>query len=147
MAKPANQTNDYDPHVVNSILGKIDGFDRDLMSERGSYMSKCRSIRESMRAVYDDAKAAGIPTKELRTLVKIRHNERKNSELFAELEGEQQDNLARLAATEKVKDLPLWRVSFEKKPVPGVDVARHAAGEHPDSGFDNAKHANFKPLN
>lgn len=145
MAKPANQTNDYDPQIVNALLGKIDGYDRDLMSERGSYMSTCRGIRENIKAVYDEAKAQGIPTKELRTLVKIRHNERKNIELFSELESDQQDNLARLAATEKVKDLPLWRASFEPKPKPGVDIARHAAGEHPDSGKDWEK--GFKPLN
>jgi Uncharacterized protein conserved in bacteria (DUF2312) len=145
MAKPANQTNDYDPHVINALLGKIDGYDRDLLSERGSYMATCRGIRESMKAVYDEAKTAGIPTKELRTLVAIRKNERKNTELFNELEGDQQDNLARLAATEKVKDLPLWRASFDNKPAPGVDIARTASGEHPDSGKDWER--GFKPLN
>jgi hypothetical protein len=144
MAKPASTTNDYDPQIVNALLGKIDGFDRDLMSERGSYMSTCRNIRKSIKAVYDEAKAHGIPTKELKTLVEIRYNERKNIELYNGLEGEQQENLARLAATERVKDLPLWRASFEKSK-PGVDVARTAAGEHPDSGKDWER--GFKPLN
>ncbi len=145
MAKPAHATNDFDPKVVNGLLGKIDGFDVDLMSERSSYMSKCRNIRESIKAVYDEAKVQGVPGKELRVLVKIRSNERKNAALYGELEADQQQTLAMLAATEKVADLPLWRSAKERKPIPGVDVAR--TGEHSDPMFDdNVKHANFKQL-
>lgn len=147
MAKPANATNDFDPQVVNSLLGKIDGYDADLLSERGSYMSKCRNIRETIQGVYDEAKAAGIPKKELSTLVKIRKNEKRNIELYADLEADQQHTLAMLAATEKVKDLPLWRAA-ERKPIPGVDVAR--SGQHPEPMFDEdpqgLKNANFKKL-
>lgn len=146
MAKPANATNDFNPTVVNNLLGKIDGFDADLLSERGSYMSRCRNIRENIKAVYDEAKAQGVPTKELRTLVKIRKGEHRNRELFGELEADQQHVLAMLAATEKVADLPLWRSAKDRKPIPGVDVAK--SGPHPEPMFeDNAKHANFKPLN
>lgn len=146
MAKPATQTNDFDPATVNALLGKIDTYDADLMSERGSYMSKCRSIRESIQAVYDEAKGAGIPKKELSTLVKIRKCEAKSIKLYEDLEADQQQVLAMLAATEKVADLPLWRSAKERRPVPGVDVER--TGEHPEPMFeDNAKHADFKPLN
>lgn len=145
MAKPANATNSFDPDVVTSLLGKIDTFDADLLSERGSYMQKCRSIRESIQSVYDEAKAAGIPKKELGTLVKIRKNEKKNIALYNDLEADQQHVLAMLAATERVSDLPLWRSAKERSSVPGQDVARHAAGEHPDSGKD--WESGFKPLN
>ena len=48
MAKPATMTNQFDPDVVNPILAKIDGFNADLESERGTYMQKCRTIRESI---------------------------------------------------------------------------------------------------
>lgn len=149
MAKHATATNDFSPDTVNSLLRKIDTFDADLLSERGSYMSKCRNIRDSIQGVFDEAKAAGIPKKELGTLVKIRKNEKKNLALFNDLEADQQQVLAMLAATEKVADLPLWRAAKDRKPVPGVDIARTATGEHPDGPMfeDNAKHANFKPLN
>jgi uncharacterized protein (UPF0335 family) len=122
MAKPANTSNQYDPMVVNNLLGKIDGFDSDLDSEKGSYMSRCRNIRESIKAVYDEAKALGVPQKELRVLVKIRKHEKASTKLYNELENDQQVNLQMLAATEKVADLPLWRSAAERKPVPGVDV-------------------------
>lgn len=145
MAKPAHATNDFDPTVVTNLLGKIDSFEVDLMSERSSYMSKCRNIRESIKAVYDEAKTKGVPSKELRVLVKIRHNERKNNTLYAELEADQQQTLAMLAATEKVADLPLWRSAADRKPIPGVDVVK--TGEHPEPMFDQGlQHANFKTL-
>lgn len=122
MAKPANASNQYDPDIVNALLGKIDGFDDDLASEKGSYMSRCRNIRESIKAVYDEAKAHGVPQKELRVLVKIRKHEKASSKLFHELENDQQVNLQMLAATEAVADLPLWRSAAARKPIPGVDV-------------------------
>lgn len=138
MAKPANTTNDFDPVVVNALLGSIDGFDSDLESERASYMSKCRNIRESISAVYDDAKSKGVPQKELRTLVKIRRKEREAAKLYQELEADQQHVLAMLAATEKVADLPLWRAATGHKPIVGWDVVR--TGEHPEPMFEDNTH-------
>jgi hypothetical protein len=57
------------------------------------------------------AKARGIPTKELRALVKIRKNENKNREIYDDLEQDQQHILSMLATAEGVKDLPLWRAA------------------------------------
>lgn len=148
MAKPASASNQFDPDIVRPILAKIDGFYADLGKERGSYMSTCRGIRENIKAVYDEAKTQGIPTKELRTLIKIRENEQKNQKLYEELEADQQQTLAMIAATEKVMDLPLWRST--RKPVPGVDVVR--TGEHPNPMFTDIdpqglRHAaGIKPL-
>lgn len=122
MAKPATATNAFDPDIVNNLLNKIDGYHADLDSERGSYMSKCRNIRSSIEGVIEQGKAAGIPTKELKTLIKIRLKEKAARKLFEDLEGDQQITLQMIAATERVADLPLWRSAAERKPVPGVDV-------------------------
>ncbi len=112
MAKPAAQTtNDFDPDLVQEILGKIDGFYSDLTSRHSSYMSDCRNIRESISNVFKEAKARGVPTKELRSLVKIRQNEEKNRRIYEDLEREQQQILSMLATAEGVKDLPLWRAA------------------------------------
>lgn len=113
MAKPAHTSNQYDPAVVSNLLGKIDGYHGDLDSMKGSYMASCRNVRESIKAVYDEAKAQGVPQKELRVLVKIRMHEKASTKLYHELEHDQQTNLKMLAATEKVMDLPLWRASAE----------------------------------
>ncbi len=61
-----------------------------------------------------------------------------------DLEGDQQQTLAMLAATEKVRDLPLWRSAEDRKPIPGVDVVR--TGEHPDPMFDNTGGRTFGKL-
>jgi len=112
MAKPANTTiNSFDAELVQSILAKIDRYEADLLSERGESMAACRNIRDSIRGVYEDAKAQGIPTKELRALCKIRKNEAKNKQIYAELERDQQEVLSMLATAEGVKDLPLWRAA------------------------------------
>ena len=112
MAKPANTTiNSFDAELVQSILAKIDRYEADLLSERGESMAACRNIRDSIRGVYEDAKAQGIPTKELRALVKIRKNEAKNKQIYAELERDQQELLSMLATAEGVKDLPFWRAA------------------------------------
>lgn len=124
MAKPATTTNAFDPEIVNAALHKIDGFFADLASERGASMSRCRNIRESISNVYKEAKAQGIPTKELRTLVKIRANEASNQRLYEELETDQQATLAMLASTELVRDLPLWRAA-------AVDVSQKQSQPKP----------------
>lgn len=147
MAKPAHTSNQYDPSVVQNLLGKIDGFDSDLESERGTYMQKCRSIRERMSAVYDEAKAQGVPQKELRVLVKIRKHEKSSTKLYHELENDQQQNLKMLAATEKVMDLPLWRASVEHgtgtDDTGAMKVAKPMFEDEPQ-GIENAK---FNKLN
>jgi uncharacterized protein (UPF0335 family) len=80
-------------------------------------MSRCCNIRESIKAVYDEAKAQGVPQKELRTLVEIRKHEKASTKLYHELEHDQQENLKMLAATVKVMDLPLWRATQHAKPM------------------------------
>lgn len=147
MAKPATASNQFDPDVVNNLLGKIDGYDADLDSEKGSYMKKCRDIRERMNAVFEEAKAHGVPQKELRVLVKIRKHEKSSKKLFLELEHDQQEALKLLAATEKVKDLPLWRAAFEDR---GTHTDDTGATQHAKPMFDEPEgieNAQFKKLN
>jgi hypothetical protein len=124
MAKPAATIDyDFEPGLVQEILHKIDGFESDLASERGSSMSRCRSIRESISNVFKEAKARGIPTKELRSLVKIRKNEASNVQIYNDLEPDQQQILSMLATAEGVKDLPLWRAASGLAPMEGAASA------------------------
>lgn len=121
MAKPATTTNDFEPGIVQEILAKIDGYHADLASERGSSMARCRNIRESISNVYKEAAARGIPTKELRALIKIRANEGKNREIFDDLESDQQQIVSMLAMCEGVQDLPLWRAAADAAKVIPID--------------------------
>jgi hypothetical protein len=148
MAKPATSLNSFDPEVVNNLLGKIDGYDADLDSMKGSYMASCRNVRENIKAVYDQAKAQGVPEKELRTLVKIRKNERRNMKLYQELEHDQQEVLKMIAATEKVMDLPLWRATTEDR---GTHVDETGKTQHAKPMFEDdpqgLQNAKFTKLN
>ncbi len=109
MAKPAEATNTFESAVVKSLTGKIDGYHADLESERGSYMRKCRGIRESITAAYDEAKARGIPKKEFRAFITGRQKLEKARKVLADLEPEQRETVEMLAeAFGDAADLPLF---------------------------------------
>ncbi len=139
MAKPATASNNFDAEQVNSFLAKIDGYEVDILSERGASMKRCRNIRESISNVYKEAKAAGVPNKELRALVRIRKHEAASRKLYDELEPDQQQTVAMLAALEKVRDLPLWRFAAEES-APAVTAEAEA------EEFDNTGGRTFKQL-
>ncbi len=112
MAKPAaSSTNEFVPEVVLEILSKLDRDEERLASALGSYREQCREIREAISRTYEEAAARGIPTEELRVLVKIRRNEGKNAKIFSKLTAEQKETVSQLAAAEGTADLPLWRAA------------------------------------
>jgi len=49
-------TNGLDRDAATSFVDQIERHMSDLLSERGSYMARCRGIREAITGVYDDAK-------------------------------------------------------------------------------------------
>ncbi len=80
----------------NTLEGKTKPFlDRirnllgDLESERGSYMAKCKTIREDIKIVYGEAKDAGIPVKALRGLVKYLELEEKQEAIGDALDNDE----------------------------------------------------------
>jgi hypothetical protein len=115
MAKPADAKNTFDPAVVKSLVGKIEGYFDDIESERGSYMRRCRSIRESITAVYDEAKARGVPRKELRAFIKGRQRLEKARKVLADLEAEERETVELLAeAFGDAADLPLFESKIKR---------------------------------
>jgi hypothetical protein len=70
MAKDTRAGNGFDPKVTQGFVDELKGFVADLLSERGTYMQRCRAIREDMGTVYDRAKTAGIPTRVLKLIMK-----------------------------------------------------------------------------
>ena len=63
----------------NSLEGKAEGYLtrmetllRDLDSERGTYMARCKEIREDISEIYVEAKDNGVPVKALKGIVKHR---------------------------------------------------------------------------
>jgi len=109
MAKPAKQSNTYDPDLVKSLVGRIEGHFSDLDTERGKYMNACRSIRDDIAGIYEEAKARGVPKKELRAFVSSRQKLEAARRVLEELEQEQRATVEMLAeAFGDAKDLPLF---------------------------------------
>jgi hypothetical protein len=57
MANPAMQGN-VSAEDVQSAVGGIEQAHRDLLAERGAYMQRCRVIRDSISAIYEEARLA-----------------------------------------------------------------------------------------
>lgn len=87
MARKANEnTNAPDDSDVQTAVRNIEERYSELASERGSYMLKCRRIREKMAVDYEVAGNKGISKKLLKTIVKEREYERKIEGLTLDLE-------------------------------------------------------------
>ena|SRR5256885_13424061 len=75
---------------VREAFNAILQHEKELASEQGSYMERCREIRSSIAAVYDDAKDKGINKKVLRAKVKEHNLLKKAEKCRAELEADEQ---------------------------------------------------------
>ncbi len=88
---------------------------QDLASERGTYMLKCRRIREGMANDYEAAGNRGISKKLLKKIIKERELERKIDALTVDLEPDERSELEMLV--EKLGDfgnLPLGRAALAR---------------------------------
>lgn len=81
----------------NSIEGKSQAFLKRIESiaaegeiAKGTYMNECKLRREDIKAVYTEAKDAGVPAKALRGLVKYRDLERKQQAIADGLDMDEQ---------------------------------------------------------
>jgi hypothetical protein len=114
MAKKANEgINGPDDEDVRAAVTNIEAHYADLASERGSYMLKCRRIREAMAADYERAGDQGISKKLLKLIVKERDLSRKIDDLVTDLEPDERSELEMLM--EKLGDfatLPLGQAAI-----------------------------------
>lgn len=83
--------NGYDPAKVGKFVGDIEKIMAQMESEKGSYMARMKGFREDISAIYDEAKDAGLPKKEMKAVVKARELERKVEKLRDGLTDDQQD--------------------------------------------------------
>lgn len=117
------KTNGYDADRVKAIVGKIEGYFDDLASEQGTYMQRCRSIRENIAAAYEEAKAFGLPKKELRAVVKARDLEGKAKAIRDAMEEEQAETYDQIRfALGDLADTPLGGAAMNGNEKPKTDV-------------------------
>lgn len=86
-----------------------------LASYQGEYMARCRTVRESISGCYDAAKEAGIPTKELRAVIKERQLHKKIEGLRENLDEEQVETFDQIKhALGMLGDLPLGDAALKR---------------------------------
>lgn len=99
--------------IAEPFLKRIENLHRDLESERGSYMARCKEIREDMAHVYDEAKDKGVTKKALKGVVKYRQLERKKAAITEDIDDidvkSQLESL--IAALGELADTPLGQAA------------------------------------
>lgn len=84
--------NGYDPEAVKAFVSRVENLNGDLATEKSEFMTRCKVIHGDVSLVYDEAKGAGIPKKELKKAIKRRALLASVERIREELEGDQQDN-------------------------------------------------------
>lgn len=116
MARKASEAvNSPDDVDVQAAVKNIEERYVDLASERGSYMLKCRRIREGMANDYEAAGNRGISKKLLKKIIKERELERRIDALTVDLEPDERSELEMLV--EKLGDFahtPLGKAAVAK---------------------------------
>lgn len=132
MAKSATATNNFDTELVQSLVGRIEECFTRLDSERGTYMLACKGIRSDMKDIYTEAKARGVPKKELRVFVEARQKLEAARRGLDELEADVRETVEMIAqAFGDSQDLPLFANVLERHAREnGSDTATQPAAEN-----------------
>jgi sugar-specific transcriptional regulator TrmB len=96
MANPASHNEPSAEHVIEAVEA-IEKLFNDLLVEKTTYMSKCKTIRKIMADEYDSASNRGISKKLLKTKIKERDLERKIDDLTADLEDDERNEYQMLS--------------------------------------------------
>jgi Uncharacterized protein conserved in bacteria (DUF2312). len=111
----ARISNGYDGEKVRAYVSKIEGYFADMESEKGAYMRRCKSIRESIDVVYEEAKALGIPKKVLKAHVDLRKLEGKKEAIVAKLQDDDAETFEVIAdALGDFAMLPLGQAALRR---------------------------------
>jgi len=107
--------------VLLDFTHRVENLYDELASEKGEYMNRARQIRESIARVLVEAKDAGIPKKEFKTVIKARQLENRLEHLRDDLEPDEVEtyDAIRLALGD-LSDLPLGQAALAKAERPAA---------------------------
>jgi hypothetical protein len=106
--------NKIDEEKAQRFVDEIERCFVELLSERGTYMARCKPIHERIGDWKDRAKDDGIPKKALNTILKERDLIRKIEALNEDLEDDDADQVEMLRnALGPYGDLPLGRAAVD----------------------------------
>jgi uncharacterized protein (UPF0335 family) len=135
----ATATNGFEPEKIQNFVATIEESHEQLQSEKGQYMKRCQSIRDDIKLVYDEAKDAGVPKKELKAVIKTRAKQRELDALREDLEVDERDTYDMLRhALGDLADLPLGVAAMVADEVAEVRKRRKAKPADVEAANDAA---------
>ena len=107
-------SNAIDPTMAQRFVGELDRCDEELLTLRGEYMQRCKTVRERKADWMEQAEAAGIPRSGLKVELKRRDLARKIKTLEADA-GEEVVETADMIreALGSFADMPLGAAALE----------------------------------
>ncbi|MCF1502173.1 hypothetical protein L0F51_00130 [Afifella sp. H1R] len=113
--EPRAGHNGFDPQKCQTFVSQIERIFAEMETKKGEYMAWCQGRRELISGVYDNAKDAGIPKKELKANVKRRQLEAQIDALREDMEPDQQDTYDNIRlALGDLADTPLGDAALAK---------------------------------
>jgi uncharacterized protein (UPF0335 family) len=107
--------NVFQPEAAKEFVARVERLLDDLATEKGEYMRRAKTIREDIALVLDDAKAAGVPKKELKAVIKTRELETRAAAIRDDLEGDAQETFDMIrAALGDFSDTPLGQAALDR---------------------------------
>ena len=107
---------------AETYLRLIEEIDDEMVTEKDAYMATCRTLRSKRKAVFGEAKSAGIAVQPLKAIVKRRKLESKIAELPSEFDVDESAQYEALAE------------AFAGTPFGDFAAARAGADDHHDDG-------------
>lgn len=108
-------SNGYNPDELKAFIGQLESFERDIESEKGSYMKRCREFRDGQAEVYAEAKNKGISKKALKAHFDLRRLEARKAALYGKLGDDDADSFDMMAdALGDFAMLPLGAAALER---------------------------------
>lgn len=103
--------------VLLDFTHRVENLYDELASEKGEYMNRARQIRESIARVLVEAKDAGIPKKEFKTVIKARQLENRLEHLRDDLEPDEAETFDQIRlALGDYADTPLGQAALARAP-------------------------------
>lgn len=108
-------SNGFDATVLKRFVTDIERHHETIASYKGEHAQRVKSVQELITEVFDRAKDAGIPRKELKAVIKERRLLVQIENIREELEEDQQETLDQLKhALGMLSDLPLGEAAQKR---------------------------------
>lgn len=108
-------TNGFDATILKRFVGEIEKHHDQIASYKGEHAQRVGSVQEMISGIYDRAKDAGIPKKQLKAVIRERDLLKKIENLREDMEDEQAETFDQIKfALGMLADLPLGEVALSR---------------------------------